>query len=324
MIRRVVNGGHSAGTRKCYAVRDGVTKKVAMFYAVRDGKYRVCIDRVGSISNPYKLYTWEDLELIKQHPSACFVLMRDIDVYYQARPLPLLWDVPFTGILDGRGHKLSSGKYYVAPEKAAVGINDPTVALSDRLAKYAPHDYYGGIFAINEGIITRLICKHQPTFQKFSLAGDEDKIYNRPGCVVGLNRGIIDQVHLYVQHDTGDGSYYQGGITYDNVGTIQNCAVKTGYKSGGRYNTFGAIHGVACDNHALIKNCYVDNDDLSWDVSNEGIVVDYNAGTIDNCGLSLYGPNRLIASYGPGTVTNSGDATKGYYNQLPDYKTKIY
>jgi len=99
------------------------------------------------------------------------------------------------------------------------------------------------------------------------------------------------------------GTFYTGGVTGYNSGTVENCYV-TGNVSGGDYYT----GGVVGRNSGTVENCYATSS-VSGGTFYTGGVTGYNSGTVQNCYAtgSVNGSNYIggVVGYNVnGTVQN--------------------
>ncbi len=243
MIRQIVNGISSAEPDTCYCVQDGSTKRGEKIYVVKNGEAKLCWDRPGSRSNPYQIWTVDDLQKVKKDPGGYYLLMKDIVIPTgNTDYLPILWEAPFTGVFDGQGHRIYSQSY---SSGTTVNMAGKTVKDNDP-GSTSMRSYSCGLFGINMGIITRIDLTELPLFFTQST--------NRYGVVVGSNRGIVDQIKLRTTNRLcNDRTHFSGGIAGHNSGTIQNCT-----NENGSYSTdymMGCAGGMACYTSGMILNC---------------------------------------------------------------------
>ncbi len=266
MIRQVANGVVSAEPNACYCVQSRSTKRGQRIYIVKDGAAKLCWDRPGSKSNPYQIWTRDDLKKVKKDPAGYYLLMKDIAIPTgNTECLPVLWEAPFTGVFDGQGHKIYSQNYQTG---TTVDMTGKTVKDTD------PGSTYGrtlscGLFGVNMGIITRLDLRDLHLFFPQTTA--------RYGMVVGSNRGIIDQIKSRSAYRISNEKTPQsGGITAMNTGTVQYC-INDG-NGGFDYNYFlGCAGGITYYNWGQMENCAVSqNTPASGATGNYGCLTYYH------------------------------------------------
>lgn len=320
MIRQVINGKLSDQPEAVYCVKDGKTVKGKKIYVVDKGKTHLVWEEKGTRSNPYRLYNTEDLLLIREHPSAYFVMMNDIKITASKAKyieyFPLLWDVPFTGVLDGCGYQIKDGYKY--------GVDKSKCFKQRRDGVNLDNKYFCQFITVNDGIITRLRYRKQTVFDPAT--SHVDAYYYSAG-LVGLNRGIIDQVS--VDRCLKNGTYgYTAAVAGENEGTIQNSYSYIGEPQNKPLST--KMNAVGCNicvkNWGTIKNFYARRN-LNYVTGNKVIFVghNYKSGLISNCG----GDNGDSSSQDVGSISGEGTVENvGYsdthYHSMPDYKTIIY
>jgi len=179
----------------------------------------------GTISNPFIITTFEELELINDFPDMSFKLGNDIDCggsYARASS--------FGGILDGNGYRILNFKAY-----------------------------NNGLIYENTGIIKNLIIEEPEISCKKSQPGVS---YYR-SILVCINRGLIQQCAVsggYFGGDLAVTTPVVGCIAAENTedGTIENCYVRdvsfSPYKGTSEGNcNIGTFYGK---NSGTVRNCY--------------------------------------------------------------------
>jgi len=133
----------------------------------------------GTEADPFRLYTWSDLEVIDQKPAAHFILMNDLDLGGAFRN-QLSSRVVFTGVFDGQGHIISN---YTSMQGGLFRSNEGVIRnLGMANAQIISPQIGAGIIAdFNTGLITQV-------FTSGYVAGAA-----RVGGIVGVNEsnGVI-------------------------------------------------------------------------------------------------------------------------------------
>ncbi|MBO7650839.1 MAG: hypothetical protein J6S79_08860 [Lachnospiraceae bacterium] len=256
--------------------------------------------------------TRAQLEALAGELDAHVILAADIDL--DGSPWTPIGSssAPFTGVLDGNGHKIlnltvdSEGDYvglfgYIEGVKDEngnlIGGTVQNVALEGGSIK--GNNYVGGVVGHNEGGIV-------------SNCYNTGKVEGRSnvGGVVGWNSGTVS--NCYNAGDvSGSGSvvYDVGGVVGWNYGTVSDC-YNTGAVTGSC-----SVGGVVGWNERTVSNCY-NTGKVKGDIDVGG-VAGYNIGIVSNC----YNPGVVsggeidvggVAGYNIGTVSNcynTGDVT---------------
>ena len=317
-IRQVTAGTSSTELQKCYCIHDGITMLGRKIYVAQDQKTKLCWDRPGSRSNPYQLWTATDLKNVAKDPAGHYLMMQDITIPTDGEEyLPLVWEVPFTGVFDGQGHKLKTKS-----------MNTLTVNMQGKTVKDTdPGSTYGrslscGLFGINMGIITRIDLTELPLF--FSYKTD------RFGVVVGSNRGIIDQIKSRsIYRLCNERTHNSGGIVATNTGTIQFCI-----NDNGAYSTsyfMGCAGGMAWQNNGLIENCGVSQNTPANGVTGNYGCISYSAtadSVIQDCSFTakVSGAKAVFdnGSGGGGEQINVKNVANSTFFPRVNFETIIY
>jgi parallel beta-helix repeat protein len=274
----------------------------------------------GEPNDPYLIYTAEQMNTIGLHEEDWdkhFKLMKDIDLSgYKGTDFniigyvnivrigrdPQVENIPFAGVFDGNGHKISNFSYtaidtgtytggigifkIVSGENAQIknlGLIGADISGQDNVGSLAGEidsgtvsgcyaeggsilaDGYvvGGLVGKNGGIITNCTTSG-------SVSGDY-----MTGGLVGYNTGTITDCYsstiVLGKHDIG------GLVGYDLGGTITRCA-----SSGNISGTRGYVGGLlGHNNYGTVTACY-SSANVSGILHVGGLVGD-NEGTISNC-----------------------------------------
>ena len=220
--------------------------------------------------------TAEELMAISADMTGNYYLANDIELTGTFTPIGLgeQDDVPFTGVFDGQGHKITGLKYK----------NDDAGNV--------------GLFAINEGTICNL-----------TITGNVEA-YTCTGIVAGVNSGLIENVHVtgsyvYGYEDTSSTSNlyasgnYIGGITGKNKskGIIRSCSVEGSNVNGVRW-----IGGLAGANAGLMEQSWVTGTGLNQTMDIEKLARNAMIVLINN---SKYAYSKLGMFTGENTSVGS-------------------
>ena len=166
---------------------------------------------------------------IYNNPSGTYKLMADIMIPAGAIPEGSV----FTGVLDGNGHTL-------------VGDGGDTITIPT--TKFATPRYYG-LFGQNHGEIRDLTLSGFVVTMKDKQHNGADAF---TGCVCGLNKGTISDVHVISSEMKVLRMGATGFISGDNQGTIEDSSVTRGVL---RARSDGG--GITGHNNGIIRGCSV-------------------------------------------------------------------
>lgn len=195
----------------------------------------------GTASDPYRLRTPENLEMLRNEPNAYYRLENDID--FGGETFTPIGE--FGGVLDGNGHAIQSVTFkYIsgANNKAASlivnvlksGIVENLVLECEMNAGILERTDSAGITICNEGIIRN--CKVKVNFQNSYAVGGITRNNTISGqiekCVVNLTASSCNFVGGIAEYQSGiisdctatvqvTGGNCLGGIAYANAGTIE-------------------------------------------------------------------------------------------------------
>jgi len=211
----------------------------------------------GTPNDPYRIYTAEELNLVglyKCEWDKHFLLMRDIDlsdVEYN------IIGLPFYGVFDGRGHKISNFTSYY-DKSSYIGIFGRVDASSAQIKNLRLAN-------------TRLI-------------GDGENIGSLIG---GLFNGTVSNCHSENARITGH--VYAGGLVgRSKNGHILDCHADADVTA------FGGFGGLIGENYGQIERCYSHGSISGTGGSSIGGLAGLNRGFITNCYSmsSVYGFNE--------------------------------
>ena len=279
-------------------------------------------DGDGSAEDPYQIDTPEQLDKVRDHTEAHFVLANDIDLtqyldvegagYNEGKGwVPI---VSFSGDFDGNG-KIISGLFIHLGEGSDSGLfaDTSSEAVISRVVLADVNitgDYYvGGLVGYNRGTIMECSVSG-------SINGDQVA-----GGLVGGNTIIatISGSHTSV---TVSGIYCVGGLVGENDGYIADSNA-TGVVTGTGTDSYDSVGGLAGANYGTIENSYTTT--TVTGIISVGGLAGYNAGTIDRSyvsgavygasyvgGLVGWNSNAIIQdSYAAGEVSATDDQVGG-------------
>ncbi|MEM2874726.1 MAG: GLUG motif-containing protein, partial [Candidatus Hadarchaeales archaeon] len=246
----------------------------------------------GTPGDPYIVENLEGLDNIRNNLSAHYALGCDIDAsdtrywndngdggYYGFVPIGTE-TTPFTGSLDGRGHKISN-LYINRPDKNYVGlfgfiaktsVENAVLNLGLDNENITGSGFVGGLAGVNDnGIIDNCYATGP------HLGGDEEYA----GGLVGYNSGLI--TNCYSTFESVIGNYDVGGLVGRNEENIENCYAVVEYVVGISNNDyFGGLVGTNYDTGS-IRNCHAEIKNVGGNNNYVGGLVGWNDGEIDNC-----------------------------------------
>ena len=255
------------------------------------------------------IYTAADLDAIRNNLYGNYLLMNDISlVDYRTdegwEPIGNR-DTPFTGKLDGNGHKITGlainrpAGYYVGLFGSISGgsVNNLGVEISS--GGVNGNGEVGSIAGYIEGGSTIIKCYS---------TGNVTTIFASNSCSSGGIAGGGDSSTITDCYSTGNISSDRnsGGI----VGNISNSTITNCYSTGS-ITAYSSVGGIAGSLYiSTITNCYSTGDvsaSSSWSMSG-GMAGDLYSSTITNC----YSTGNISASSSSGDSGGIvGDATYG-------------
>lgn len=154
----------------------------------------------GTVSDPYLIYTAEDLMSMAENDNSCYKLMRDIDLKgISWRPVGYYYWYPFMGYLDGNGHKITN-LYVGGTSNDAWEINA------------------GGLFGYFEGRVENLGVETVKAERK----GID--FFGTAGGIAGVTNAPAEIINCYFNGYVAGAGYAGGlvGISYPGT-VIENC-----------------------------------------------------------------------------------------------------
>ncbi len=161
----------------------------------------------GSETQPYVIYTPQQLLQIKRYPSAHYVLGSDIDMDGIAKVAE-----EFYGVLDGAGFEISGIKISDSEENAGLfgKIVGGCVKNLAAVGYISAKKNVGIIAGVNEGGV----------ISGCTASGEVGADTNNAGGICGINRGTVTNC-LSAVYSVSAGSF-AGGIAGQNLGVIEN------------------------------------------------------------------------------------------------------
>lgn len=219
----------------------------------------------GTIRNPYRLSSEEDLDLIRNHPDAYFVLTQDIVLKNQ----PFTTIESFSGKLDGKGYWIKglrvddkleycSGLFDAIEKKGVVeNLGLEILAQGDNQAG----THVSGISSSNRGVISNctvtskiMECLSYHPIAVLNYGSVENCVTDTyaescglAGGAVQENDGILRGCNVTVEARNSSVI----GMVYRNWSAIEECTVTISAKN------CNYIGGVTGQNYAPIRNCTV-------------------------------------------------------------------
>ncbi|HUS74044.1 MAG TPA: fibronectin type III domain-containing protein [Sedimentisphaerales bacterium] len=294
-------------------------------------------DGSGTGSDPYLIYTAEQLNTIGRYPAdlGChFKMMADIDLNGTSFNI-IGYGVPFRGVFDGNGHVVRNLRSFsdLGGYMGLFGCVDSGGQIKNlglehvhSCIGYNSYVYMGGLVGHNSGTITNCYSvgnvsgyRYVGGLVGYNHYGTITGCYSKGGvygnsCVGGVvgynNRGTISGCHstVYIsgdiEDDDGKECYVAGGLVGNNTGTISNCWAQASIENGGEQ-----VGGLVGGNSGVISNCYSTGFVRCYELA--GGLVGWNYyGTILKC----YSTAAVRGDYEVGGLvgSNSGPITNCY------------
>ncbi|AMC94044.1 hypothetical protein AOC36_08600 [Erysipelothrix larvae] len=291
----------------------------------------IFVDGEGTKESPFEISNAKQLNHIREHLDAYFVLTEDIDLTDLLENTPNGWvpigteDAPFTGTLDGDNHKVT-GLWIEQSKNNDIGFfgyaNNATIlnlSIVTHDNGITGNELVGGLVGrLEEGLIDN--CTFTGTIKGVSSVGG----------LVGINEGQISG-----SYSTGsvEGESYVGGLVGNNGGPISG-SYSTGSVTG-KYTVGGAVGynwdeisdcystgsvvgedvlgGFIGDNHDKIFTSYTTSK-VEGTYASAGGFVGENYGEISECFASndVQGNSSVggFVGYNPDTISNSFSSGK--------------
>lgn len=166
---------------------------------------RNLLEGSGTVSDPYLIYTADQLCGMVENDNACYKLMRDIDLAgYDWRPPGYYYWYPFMGYLDGNGHTIKN--LYVG------GTEDDAWCINA-----------GGLFGYFEGRVENL---HVETVKAKRKGVD---FFRYSGGICGVANAPAEIINCSVNGYISGNGYVGGlvGVAYPGVIIESCCAIGT-------------------------------------------------------------------------------------------------
>ena len=216
----------------------------------------------GSSSEPYVIYTENQLRQTEMFPEKSYILGSDIKVSENWKPIK-----KFKGSFDGGGYRIEGIKIYASSQKAGLfeSIEGGTVKNLTADAEISAKEIAGVIAGENNGGIIDSCC----------VTGSVEVTGGNAGGICGINRGKISDC-LSCVYSVKAGSF-AGGIAGQNTADIENClsaaeTVTSDMYAGGiaGTNNGGRISGCAAVNIAVYNTMTYNGGKISTN-KNDGI-----------------------------------------------------
>lgn len=189
----------------------------------------------GSVSDPYRITTGDELALISSDQVGCYRLDSDIEAEIDEPLHPLL------GVLDGRGHTITGLEIDVNLDYVGlfrdVGVTGELKGFRVVDADVSGGDIVGGIAGYNNGVVRR--CSFE----------GEVASWNRVAGLISRNAGVIEECWADIDVN---GSGRAAGFVRINWREIRNC-----YATGEAFSDgFTRTSGFARRNENEIERCF--------------------------------------------------------------------
>ncbi len=245
----------------------------------------------GTVSNPYKIVTINDLNALRELPDGYFILMNDLDFngsVYDSINSTEGWEpignasIPFTGSFNGSGHTISN--LYIKRTTSYIGLfgytngaNIDSVKLMN--CNISGGQYAGSLIGYNYNSSTISNC-----YATFTITGSYST-----GGLVGYNTNSSALSNCFA-NGIVSGIDDVGGLVGYNIysSTLSNCFA-SGKVSGRNY--IGGLVGLAYAG-CSISNCYA-----TGDVTGEG----YVGGLVGK----QYSTSTISESYSAGSTSGN-------------------
>ncbi len=247
----------------------------------------------GMSADPYLLGTpedWTALSATEADWDKYFILITDID-FSGALLVPIgnSHGTVFTGVFDGKGHKLRNGQIILSSSDGVglfgfLGLGGEIRNLGVEVVTVAGQDGVGGLLGYNQGTV-------ESCYTTGTVTGR-----NEVGGLVGGNTGTIISCCV-----TGavTGVQYVGGLTGSNGlpdGVIASCYA-TGAVTGD--SVVGGLIGINMDE---VASCYAAG--AVTGTTTVGGLVGYHDGVVEGCYWDMEATGQSLSSGGGGRTTD--------------------
>ncbi len=263
----------------------------------------------GTLENPYKILTPEQLNNVRYHLGSTFMLLGDIDMtrYCRENPFMPIGDTVFSffGLFIGNNFKIT-GLEFSGNDFGLFRENHGEIYnLFIESAKGVGSG--GALCASNTGLIYNCAVSGEMDFS-------HDGMNINRGGLVGVNKGTGMIISSYNTCDINLNAQNSraGGIAYENYGIISG-TFNTGKISANATN-LAVAGGISASNLGIISDCYSADHSLaesSIETSYAGGIVGTNNGTMVNCYYNSLSPEAKKA--GSVVASNTGNITNCYY-----------
>lgn len=292
-------------------VSGGVWNSANEVYAQNQGT------EYGTKDNPYLIGSQDDIEKIRQNPSAYFKLTADITMSDTFNPIP-----SFSGVLDGDGHSISG-----------IAVR-PAVIANTRKGT-------GNLFdTISSSGVVKNLTLASPNVGIYMQNENRQSYNENAAALARINKGTVDNVSINdlsitVSFFSGNSAYDVnnfpesfGGLIGINEGTISNITMDNfTFRIPSNVTQFGGICGI---NKGNVKGVVINNSsfetgtrhtDGSMEYSECSPCVGYNTGTITLAWVTMYAyVYEFATTRGDWTVSdigavcgrNAGTVSKSY------------
>lgn len=263
----------------------------------------------GSLENPYKIMTPEQLNHVRHHLGATFMLLGDIDMtnYCKNNKFMPIGDSVFSffGLFIGNNYKITGLKF----QGEDFGLfRENHGEIYNLFIENASGEGSGGAICVsNTGLIYNCAVSGK------MIADSEQKNISRGG-LVGVNKGTGMIISSYSTADIEISAQNSraGGIVCENYGIISGTFSSGNISSNG--SNLALSGGVSAANLGIVSDCYATgevNSSSKIETSYSGGISSTNTGSVVNCyynGASVSGKK-----FGDILASNAGTLVNCYF-----------
>lgn len=197
-------------------VADGKTKATAI--DISTASDLMAINTVSGLKLHYILQ--ENIDLTNYVDFISFGLFEK-EVTENDITTTILEKIPFTGSLDGCFNVFGTATQY---KITGLSLKNTKYAEQETSSLYYNSSYGNnytldfGLFAINEGELSNLICNVSSIM--ISTKGLDDKATTNFGVLAGVNKGLIENCQVMISNLSGNALYVNANTTFVNIGII--------------------------------------------------------------------------------------------------------
>ncbi|MBQ9950444.1 MAG: hypothetical protein IJO93_06985, partial [Clostridia bacterium] len=331
---------YTSATQYKYVIDDSTSKTVTLdaettvnvTFNIKTGLYA---SGLGTAESPYIMNNRIHFDNARYSVNCYLTLTADLDLGGTSYPFSTIGlgtetDTPFTGVLDGGGHKLSNVYISYSDSISCVGIiainqgtvKDFTISVGSKWIEGG--ETVGSIVGQNEGLIEKIHVTG--TGSKNTMNGTITGA-SVVGGIAGKNLTTGTIRYCSVDLNSVEGEYIVGGIVGANSGTVDQCYYKSISSNGNIcafYNSYqyepSQVGGIVGDNYSggVVSNCFVNSGGYLYTNYAGGGVVGYNrsGAQVKNCWVNWNVQpvqyNYYAGNNGRGIGLNEGSTSQNY------------